>query len=284
MTIRTHIRATVAAIALIPAVAFAQDAGAPTATTVVATVNGEDITLGQLIMLRAQLPAQYQQLPDEVIFDGLIDQIVNQQLLAETLDEEPARIAIALQNEHRSLRAGEVVNALAEQGATDEELQAAYDARFEGVEPDPEYSAAHILVETEEEAVALKEEIDAGADFAEMAREHSTGPSGPNGGDLGWFGPGMMVAPFEEAVVALEPGQVSDPVETQFGWHLIKLNDTRQQALPTLDEIRDELTGEIIEGKLKALLDELTAEADITLPEEGAFDYSIIQNLDLLSD
>ena len=74
---------------------------------------------------------------------------------------------------------------------------------------------------------------------------HSTGPSGPSGGELGWFGPGMMVPPFEEAVMAMEVGAVSEPVETQFGWHVITLNDTRSQAAPPLDEVREELAEEI---------------------------------------
>lgn len=284
MRLQTKFLISAAVFALSAGYAVAQDSGNMTADTVVASVDDTDITLGQIIMLRAQLPAQYQELPDEVIFNGLVEQVVNQQLLANTLEEEPNRVAVALQNERRSLRAGEVVNALAEKGATEEELQAAYDARFEGVEPEMEFNAAHILVETEEEAAALKEDIDAGADFADMAREHSTGPSGPNGGDLGWFGKGMMVAPFEQAVLTLEPGEVSGPVETQFGWHLVKLNETRQTELPSLDNLRDELTASIMQEKLAALIASLNEAADITLPEGTDFDYSVIQNLDLLSE
>ena len=123
-----------------------------------------------------------------------------------------------------------------------------------------------------------------GADFAETAQERSTGPSGPNGGYLGWFGAGMMVAPFEEAVMTLEVGDVSDPVETQFGWHVIILNETRETELPTLDSLRAELTTEIQQLALNARIEELTAAAEITLPEEGQFDFSLIQNLDLLED
>jgi len=235
-------------------------------------------------MLRAQLPEQYQQLPDDVIFNGLIEQLVNQQLLGDTLEVQPARIDIALTNELRSLRAGEVVNNLREAGVSEDALQAAYDARFEGVEPDTEFNASHILVETEEEAVAIKTMIDDGADFAETAREKSTGPSGPSGGELGWFGPGMMVAPFEEAVVALDAGEVSDPVQTQFGWHIVKLNETRMTALPTLEDLRDELSNELQQEALNAKITELTEAAEITLPQEGDFDPSVIRNLELLEE
>lgn len=284
MGIRSTFLASAAAISLIAGGVAADGHAEMTAETVVASVNGSEITLGQLIMLRSQLPAQYQQLPDEVVFNGLVEQLVNQQLLADSLADEPKRVAIALSNEVRSLRAGEVVNTLMTDSVSDEALQAAYDARFEGVEPGREFNASHILVETEEEAIAVKTMIDEGADFAETAREKSTGPSGPSGGELGWFGPGMMVAEFEYAVVELEDGAVSDPVQTQFGWHIVKLNETRMTALPTLDDIRQELTGEIQQAALDARLAELSDGAEIVLPEEGQFDAALIQNIDLLED
>jgi len=284
MLFRTKMMASAAVFALSAGFAAADNHAEMTAETVVASVDGSDITLGQLIMLRAQLPAQYQQLEDELVFNGLIEQLVNQQLLADTLEDEPKRVGIALENERRSLRAGEVVNVMTSRVIGDEDLQLAYDARFEGVEPESEFNASHILVETQEEADEIKTLIADGADFAEMAQERSTGPSGPNGGNLGWFGAGMMVAPFEEAVMTLEVGDVSDPVETQFGWHVIILNETRQTELPTLESLREELTTEIQQLALNARIEELTAAADITLPEDGQFDYSIIQNLELLED
>ena len=88
--------------------------------------------------------------------------------------------------------------------------------------------ASHILVKTEEEAKKLLEEIKNGADFAKLASEHSMCPSGRDGGDLRFFGRGMMVKPFEYAAFALKKGEVSEPVETQFGWHLIKLTDIKE--------------------------------------------------------
>ena len=282
MLSRARILAPVAFALAAAAPAIAQDT--MTADTVVASVDGSDITLGQLVMLRSQLPAQYQQLPDDVVFNGLLEQLVNQQLLANSLAEDPKRVDIALANERRSLRAGEVVNSITELPVDDADLQMAYDARFEGVEPEVEYNASHILVETEEEAAELQALINDGADFAETAQDRSTGPSGPNGGNLGWFGEGMMVEPFEVAVKELEVGEVSDPVQTQFGWHIITLNETRETPLPTLDELRDELTAEIHQLALSARIEELTEAAEITLPEEGAFDYSVIQNIELLED
>ena len=259
-------------------------AHAQSASDVVASVNGTDITLGEMIITRAQLPQQYQSLPNDVLFTGILDQLIQQQLLADQLEVDPSRVAIALLNEARSLRAGEVIAKITDNAVTEEALRAAYDERFAGAEPATEYNAAHILVDTEEEAVAVKARIDGGADFAETAREVSTGPSGPNGGDLGWFGAGMMVAPFEEAVVALEVGEISGPVETQFGWHIIKLNETRAQELPSLDDVREELTGQLQSAAIESRLTELQDAAEITMPEEGAFDPEALINLDLLMD
>ena len=282
MAFRTNFLTSVAVFALTAGSAVAENHEEMTAETVVASVDGADITLGQLIMLRSQLPAQYQELSDDLVFNGLVEQLVNQQLLANTLDEDPLRVEIAITNERRSLRAGEVVNDLALEPITDEALQEAYDARFEGVGPEQEYNASHILVETEEEANEIIESLEGGADFAETAAEKSTGPSGPNGGELGWFGAGMMVPEFEAAVVALETGELSEPIQTQFGWHVVKLNDSRETSHPTLDDLRDELTTEVQQEILNELLETLTADADITLPEEGAFEFSVIQNLELL--
>lgn len=284
MLFRTKMFTSAAVFALTAGFAAAESHTDMTAETVVASVDGAEITLGQLIMLRAQLPAQYQELPDDVVFTGLVEQLVNQQLLADSLEVEPKRVGIAITNETRSLRAGEVVNSIGQTAVTEEDLQAAYDARFEGAEPTLEFNASHILVETEEEALEIKSLLDEGADFAETATEKSTGPSAPNGGDLGWFGPGMMVAPFEEALMTLEVGDISDPVETQFGWHVVVLNETRETPLPALDDVREELMAEIQQSKLNDLVNGLTEAAEITLPEEGQFDYSVIQNLELLRD
>ncbi|EAR53012.1 PpiC-type peptidyl-prolyl cis-trans isomerase [Oceanicola granulosus HTCC2516] len=255
------------------------------ASDVVATVNGTDITLGELIIAKAQLPQQYQQLPDDVLFDGLVDQLIQQQLLSDQLDASPERVQLALKNEERSLRAGEAITRITEEAVSEEALQAAYEARFADAEPQTEYNASHILVETEEEAVALTEQARAeGADFAELARENSTGPSGPAGGELGWFGEGMMVQEFYDAVVALEPGDVSEPVQTQFGWHVIKLNETRLSEVPPLESLRGELTSELQQQAVEDALAELEAGADVTRPEQGAFDPAALSDFSILEN
>jgi len=147
-----------------------------------------------------------------------------------------------------------------------------------------EYNAAHILVETQDEATALVEQLSNGADFAELAKEKSTGPSGPNGGDLGWFGTGAMVAPFEEAVVALSVGEVSQPVETQFGWHVILLKQDRIASAPSLDEVRADLSQRLQREAVDSYVADLLEGADITPADLSAIDPSIISNYELLSE
>ncbi len=279
--------AAASVFALCATTALAQDADATqtqeaNAATVVATVNGTDITLGHMIITMAQLPDQYKQLPANVLWDGILEQLVQQELLANELTEVPARAQSAIENEIRSIKAGEAIAAMSDTAASDEAIQAAYDEQIAGMEAATEYNASHILVATEEEALAVKERVEGGEDFAEVAKEASTGPSGPNGGLLGWFGEGMMVAPFEEAVMGMETGAISDPVQTQFGWHVIKLNETRDQALPTLEEMRTDIAASLQEAAIAAHLAALEEAADVTRIEAGTIDPALLSNLDLL--
>ncbi len=281
------IRSLAAVLALGAALpAAAQDAGdAPSADTVVATVNGEEITLAHMLVARDSLPEQYQQLPEDVLFEGILDQMVQQTLLAQEAGEELSlRARAALENERRLLKAGDAVEAIIDDVVTDEALQAAYEARYADADLGTEYNASHILVDTEEEAEDLVRQLEQGADFAELAMAHSTGPSGPSGGELGWFGAGMMVPPFEEAVMEMETGAVSDPVETQFGWHVIKLNETRAKAAPALEEVEAELAEEIRQEAVTERLEAIQAEAEIALPEEGEIDPSVLGDQSLLEN
>ena len=262
--------------------ALAQD-DAPTADTVVATVNGTDITLGELIILREKLPAQYQALPDDMLFKGLIDQAIQQTALEQSVaDSKSKRDEIWMRTDQRSYLAGKALQAVVQAAVTDAALQAAYDEKYTNAPAAKEYSAQHILVDSEEKAKELKGQIDGGADFAELAKSNSTDTgSAVNGGDLGWFGVGMMVKPFEDAVAAMQPGTVSDPIKTDFGWHIIKLNETREAAKPTLDEVREELAAEIEQKAVEAHVAKLTAEATVTRPGD-AFDPAVLKDATIL--
>ena len=271
----------VAALGL--AVTFAMPVQGQDANTVVATVNGKYITLGHMIVARAILPEQYQQLPNEVLFEGILKQLVEQTLLAGAFDGTlPKRIPISLENEQRSLIAGETLEVVLSQALNEDAVKAAYDAQFADAEPSKEYNASHILLETEEEALAIQADVDGGADFATVAKEKSTGPSGPNGGSLGWFGKGAMVPSFEAAVVGLEVGAVSAPVQTQFGWHVIILNETRNTSAPELDAVRVEIEGTLRQEAVTTKIEELREAATIDQSGVEGIDPSILSDLSIV--
>jgi peptidyl-prolyl cis-trans isomerase C len=270
-------RAMAAAMLLASAApALAEDM---TADTVVATVNGANITLGQMIVLRGTLSDQYQALPDDVLYKGILEQLVQQAVLEQSLgDKITKRDQIAVENNTRGYLSGIALQAVIKSAVTDEALQAAYDARFKDAAPQTEYHAQHILVADEAKAKDLKAQLDAGADFAELAKANSTDTgSGANGGDLGWFGLGAMVKPFEDAVVAAKVGEVTAPVKSDFGWHLIKVTETRIAAAPPLDELRDQLASEIEQKAIEAHLKTLTDAATITKPGEK-FDPKLLRD------
>ncbi len=253
-----------------------------TADTVVATVNGTNITLGHMIAVRQGLPAQYQNLADDVLFKGILDQLVQQEALTQSIKDISKKDQIYLDNDRRGYISGVAIQKLITGAVTDAALQAAYDAKFNDAVPATEYSAAHILVADEAKANELKAQIEGGADFAELAKANSTDTgSGANGGDLGWFGKGMMVKPFEDAVLAAEIGKVVGPVKSDFGYHLILVKETRPVAQPTLDDLREELASEI-EGKvIEAEVTKLTAAAAVTRPGES-LDPALIKDATLL--
>lgn len=271
-----------AALAFLPAGVRAEE---PTADTVVATVNGRSITLGHMIALRETLPPQYLQLDDKTLFDGILDQIIQQQALADVAEGTiRKRDTLILENQRRGYLSGVTLDEAAKAAVTDEALQALFDEKYAAAEPGKEYSAAHILVATEEDAKAIKAELDGGADFAVIAKERSTDSgSAAAGGDLGWFGVGMMVKPFEDAVIGMKAGETSDPVQTQFGWHIIRLNDVRSAAKPTIEDVRAELEGELQGRAVEAKVTELTAAAKIEKTVDG-IDPAILKNVTLIDN
>lgn len=251
------------------------------ADTVLATVDGTDITLGHVIALTSRLPDRFQSMPDGQLFNGVLEQLIQQASLASGMDRDSRQVQLAIENEVRALLATEKLTAIEEAATTDEAVEKAYEEQFLNTPATMEWKSQHILVETEEEANAIVEEVQGGADFGEVAKAKSTGPSGPNGGDLGWQPKGALVKPFEDAMVALEPGGISAPVQTQFGWHVIKLNEVREQPKPPLVNVR----AQIIEGlKQQAVQTEMARAAEaaeVTRPEINV-DPALIRNKDLL--
>lgn len=253
---------TVGCISALPA--LAQDAD-----TTVATVNGEAITLGQMIAMRQGLGADATQgMPDAALWDLMLDQMIRQTAVAQTAgDPLSKRDAAALEIERRAYLAGSVLEKTAATEPTEEELKAAYDKAFGSADAKIEYNAAHILVKTKEEAEQIEKELADGADFGELAEQKSTDNSGPNKGDLGWFQPEQMVAPFAEAVKGLEKGKVSAPVETQFGWHVIKLIDSREVTPPSFDEIKPQLAVQVRRDRVQAAIEKRVAESKVEKTE-----------------
>lgn len=148
---------------------------------------------------------------------------------------------------------------------SDDEIKVAYDKQMKGQATD-EFKARHILVKEEDEAKAIIKELTDGGDFEKLAKEKSTGPSGPKGGDLGWFKPQTMVPPFSKAVQAMKKGDVSpEPVKTSFGWHVIKLEDMRAAKLPDLEALKPQLKRVLVQSKMMEYIDSLKKSADVTI-------------------
>ncbi|PIB26542.1 hypothetical protein BFP76_11620 [Amylibacter kogurei] len=272
--------ATFGVIAGMAAPSFAEDINGD---TVLATVNGTKITAAHVVTLVDRLPPNYAALDDKVLFDGILDQLIQQTLLADTANTDSKRVKLARENEERALLATVALDALGDTAITEEALAKEYEAEFGDLPEEPEFKAAHILVETEETAKELIAALEGGAEFGELAKEKSTGPSGPNGGDLGWFGQGQMVPEFEEAVAAMEVGGVSAPVKTQFGWHVIKLNEKRNKPAPTMEEVKESLEDSLRGKAVEAEITRLEAEGEIDKLEVSD-DYSFIRNTTFLDD
>ena len=234
---------------------------------VVATVNGVDITVGHIALARANLPDQYQNLGAQVLYDGLLEQLIQQTVLMQALEDTPTHLKMLLENNRRQAIANEALTVLLDEAVTEDAVQARYAAEFQDYQPETEWNASHILVETEEKAQEILELAQGGDDFAALAREHSTGPSGPGGGELGWFGPGRMVPEFETAVMDMEVGAVTGPVQTQFGFHVIRLNDKRDLDAPELEEVREDIVNAMQREIAESLVADLTAGAEVTITE-----------------
>ena len=190
---------------------------------------------------------------------------------------------LALANQRRNYLSNVALDAAIANVANEEAIQNAYDAKYTGAAPSIEYHAAHILVDSEEKAIDLLSELQGGAPFAEVAKANSTDGSAASGGDLGWFGLGAMVKPFEDAVIAAKLGEVAGPVKTDFGWHLILVTETRNVAAPALADVHDELGAGLQKDAIAAFITSVTDAAEITR-NETEVDPALIRDLTLLDN
>mgnify|MGYP001073104450 FL=1 len=262
--------------------AFAQEA-APSApaqaaapadpAAVVATVNGKNITEADLSLAEGELSQQFAQLPPEqrraaALSAAIEIKVLADKAVADGLDKDPEfqrRVAFLQQ---RALH-GEMVEKEVVGKITDDELRARYDKEIAAQPPVNEVHARHILVKTKEEAEKIIKELDGGADFQKLANEHTSDPSGKtNGGDLGYFGPGQMVPEFDKAAQALAVGAYTkEPVQTQFGWHVIKVEDKRAKQPPAFDAVKENVRSMVIRDKYFALVKQARADAKVEIPD-----------------
>lgn len=257
-------------ISFLPMHVAAQETDDP----VVATVGGVEIRTSELQMAEADLDPQFESLPAEQRRVAALAAVIDIKALArkaeaEDLDEtESFKRLMAFQRDralHNALFRSGVVESI-----TEEDVRARYDKEVAATPAEEEISARHILVETEEAAKALIAELDGGADFAELAKANSTGPSAANGGDLGYFTKGRMVPEFEAAAFALEQGAYAkEPVQTQFGWHVIKVEDRREASPPPFEQVADQFRQLVLRERYGDLIREARGAVEIEVLDEN---------------
>ncbi|MBM08686.1 MAG: peptidylprolyl isomerase [Magnetovibrio sp.] len=247
---------------------------------VVAIVDGQKIVRSDIEAAQKLLPREYQALPIEKMFPMLVDTVIDTKLAAadarnRKLDEAPSFIT----------RLNRIRDQLLQRIALQQEINREIDENYlygrykkmiKGLERKEEIHARHILLKSEKEALEAIKKLDKGADFAELAIKESTGPSGPKGGDLGFFGKGQMVPEFEKAAFGIKNGKYSlRPVKTNFGYHVIKVEARRKMKIPSYDSIVDKLRDDILQERAKAYVDRLRKSAVV---ERFTLDGEPLQN------
>jgi len=255
------------ATAFISAATFAPAAMAQDRINV-GSLNDEPIYLDELITILSTLPPQVQQSPFDQIYSGLVDEVANVRLAAELArendleDDENVQLAIEFQTNR--ILANVYLQQAVRDEITDEAVEGAYDVYVANDGARQQIEASHILVASEDEANDIIGELNDGADFAQLARSRSTGPSAGDGGSLGSFGRGEMVPAFENAAFSLAPGSYSEiPVQTPFGWHVIMVEDrVADEALP-LDTVRGEIENFLAQQAIARIAQNLRAGSSI---------------------
>jgi peptidyl-prolyl cis-trans isomerase C len=247
--------------------ASAAPAGDP--ATPVAKVNGQEITNGELHFAEAEIGSELAGVPTESRRRVLVEYLIEAHLMAQAA--EKAQLGTSTDFESRmkyyrmrALRDSYFENKVRDDVGTDQ-AKAIYDEKVKSIPVQQEVRARHILVKTKDEAEKISKEIAGGADFAEAAKKYSQDSGGENGGDLGYFGRGQMVKPFEEAAFALEKGKVSAPVQSEFGWHIIKIEDKRDRQPPAFEEVKDQITASLVQAKLQSTVQEMREGAKIEI-------------------
>jgi len=272
MNARYTARAALGAVGL---AALLMASGATSASAkVLAKVNGVEITDEDLKLamddLGPGIPRQLEgKARESYVLDFLVDeQLVVQKAQADKLAETPDFAKKLAYLRDKALMETLLGN-VAKQAATDAAIKATYDEAAKNQKPETEYRAHHILVPTEDEAKKALARVKGGEDFAKVATEVSKDP-GSKGGDLGWFTKDRMVPEFGDAAAKLEPGQLSEPVKTQFGWHIIKLDEKRPKVFPPLDQVKDQVSRYVVQKAQSDLVLKLREGAKIERADQPA--------------
>ena len=235
----------------------------------VATVDGIAITYNDVSLVEDELMAVYGQLPEEQRFQTLVGYMVNRILASEAAkkaglenDADVAKIKAFM--ERKALQDVYIAKMLMER-VREEDVIAYYDKEIKNGPVEEEVRARHILLDNREAADAIVADLENGADFAALAKERSKGPSGPSGGDLGYFSKQSMVPAFSDAAFKLAAGETSPPVQTQFGWHVIRVEDRRKRPVPPFDQVRDQIYQLLISEAQRDIYDEMRAKASVDL-------------------
>ena len=268
----------IAAIAAMPFLATSAHAQSQNVNdTVVASVDGTNIYASDIVPLYQGLPDRYRQVPMAQIADQLLERLIDQTVLANAARKAGLDKSSTIARRIKMLTDGVLQQAYIEANIgtylSDEMLKEEYRKRVAELRTDEEIRARHILLKTEDEAKKVIAELQKGADFAEAAKKHSTGPSGVKGGDLGFFSKGMMVPEFQNAAFAMKDGEIStSPVKTQFGWHIIKVEERRKSEPPSFDQMAAELRRDMNQKAYQSIIDEQRKKAKIemTAPAAGA--------------
>lgn len=236
----------------------------------VARVNGQDISEAEVAIAENEFGSVIAGLPVEARRRVVVEYLIEAHLLAEAAKAEKLDSGEEFDTRINYFKLRALRDLFIEKKGKDQVSEAAakavYDEQVGKLKPEQEISARHILVKTEDEAKVIAKEIAGGADFAELAKTKSldTG-SGASGGDLGYFTRNQMVKPFEDAAFALKKGEVSKPVQTEFGWHVIKVEDIRERALPSFEDVKDQITASLVQAKLQELVQNMRNKAKIDI-------------------
>ena len=226
-------------------------------------VNGKIVKFGSAIIAFSKIRQSNRNFDEKTVFSQVVQQLVNEELLSQNIDKENQLTLFALEHEKRSAKAAQMVSKILKNFPNDELLNSAYKNLTEQYKNALEYNASHILVKEEGQAKSILTDLKGGKAFEEMAKEHSIGPTGKNGGKLDWFELNNMVPEFSTALMVLSEGDISQPVKTKFGWHIIKLNKTREKKIPEFKDIKPQLVQNLRQKKINDYLSSLTENSKI---------------------